>query len=61
MVVQVQSLAELHRLHTSTAAAEAAEDSRAYLTCKQQDLSRTQQAAAAAAADHAAILGWGLE
>ncbi|CAL8469751.1 g9293 [Coccomyxa elongata] len=58
---QVQSLAELHRLHTATAAAEAAEDSRAYLTRKQQDLARTQQAAAAAATDHAAILGWGLE
>lgn len=61
MVSQVQSLAELHRLHTATAAAEAADDSRAYLARKQQDLARTQQAAAAAATDHAAVLGWGLD
>lgn len=59
--MQVQSLAELLELHRATGAAEKAEDSRAYLARKQQDLTRAQQAAGAAAADHAAILGWGMQ
>ncbi len=61
MVVQVQSLAELRKLHEATGAAEAVEDSTAYLMRKQQDLMRTQEAALASAAEHAAILNWGVQ
>lgn len=60
LLVQVQSLAELHKLHVVTGAAESVEDSAAYLSRKQQDLLRTQEAALASAADHAAILCWGV-